>query len=480
MSVTAFSRLGSSNAYDNALRNLQSKQTSLANLQENLTSGKKITTPSDDPTGAAQAERAMNRIARIATDQRALEAQRNDIAQAEGTLGDVSDALQNFRELVVSAGNGTHTPAERTTIAGQLSGIREQILSLANTKDSNGMPLFAALGSALAPFVGPQSVAPDYTFSGLPGQSASGPYSIPFTLDGESAFMNQPARDGVFNVTITNPATGLIPADRALNTDNVKVTNNAIVAQTATAMTAYNAGLAPGLPKAEYPDYSVAFSNVVADPVTGMTSVDYTITETPAGITPGFVAGPTTISYKTGDTAKLTIPDPTDPATPPGTAGIPGMTFTITGVPPIADKANGATAAKAVNVVGSPANGDVITIKPKGSVFSVLDSAIQDIGSASNKNAASQAVSQALHNIDISMARVSAIRGQAGDLLGRADRITATNDKRNIEQEANRSRAEDLDMIKGVSDFQNQQTGYSAALQSYAQVQKLSLFNFIG
>jgi flagellar hook-associated protein 3 FlgL len=112
-------------------------------------------------------------------------------------------------------------------------------------------------------------------------------------------------------------------------------------------------------------------------------------------------------------------------------------------------------------------------------VFSVIDSAIKDIGNAANANAATQAVSQALHNLDISMARVSAIRGQAGDLLGRADRITATNDKRNIEQEGNRSRAEDMDMIKGVSDFQNQQTGYSAALQSYAQVQKLSLFNFI-
>jgi flagellar hook-associated protein 3 FlgL len=34
-------------------------------------------------------------------------------------------------------------------------------------------------------------------------------------------------------------------------------------------------------------------------------------------------------------------------------------------------------------------------------------------------------------------------------------------------------------MIKGVSDFQNQQTGYQAALQAYAQVKKLSLFNYI-
>jgi flagellar hook-associated protein 3 FlgL len=455
MSVNSFSRLGSSNAYDNALRNLQNRQTSLSNLQENLTSGKKITSASDDPTGAAQAERAMNRIARISTDQRALEAQKNSIAAAEGTLGDITNALQNFRELVVSAGNGTHTAAERTTIAVQLTGLRDQILTLANTKDSNGLPLFAALGSALKPFVGPQSTAPDYTFDGLPGQAASGSYAIPFTLDGESAFMNQPARDAVFNVAVGNTTTSdkAIPTTRALVTDNVVVTNNATVAATAT-LSAATAG-AP-----EYPTYTVAFSNVTSNPLTGMTSVDYAITESPS-VSGAALITPATATYKTGEASKISI------------TGIPGLSFNIKGTPPITDKATGAV------VIGSPANGDTITITPKASVFSVLDTAITDIGKASNANAANQAIAQALHNIDTGMARVSAVRGQAGDLLGRADRISATNEKRNIEQEGNRSRAEDLDMIKGLSDFQNQQTGYQAALQSYAQVQKLSLFNYI-
>ena len=63
---------------------------------------------------------------------------------------------------------------------------------------------------------------------------------------------------------------------------------------------------------------------------------------------------------------------------------------------------------------------------------------------------------------------------------GLADRISANPEKRSIQGEGDRSRAEDLDMIKGVSGFQNQNTGYQAALQSYAQVQKLSLFNYIG
>jgi flagellar hook-associated protein 3 FlgL len=132
-----------------------------------------------------------------------------------------------------------------------------------------------------------------------------------------------------------------------------------------------------------------------------------------------------------------------------------------------------------LTITGTPAIGDTLTVNPSPSVFSVLDNAIRDIGSAVNGNAATQAVAQALGNIDIGMSRVSAIRGQAGDLLNRADNITSDQTKRSIQMEADRSRAEDMDMIQGISYFQKQQTGYQVALQSYAQIQKLSLFNYL-
>jgi len=128
---------------------------------------------------------------------------------------------------------------------------------------------------------------------------------------------------------------------------------------------------------------------------------------------------------------------------------------------------------------GSLSAADSLHITPNPSVFSVLDNAIKNIKEAPNNNAAAQAVGQALHNIDIGMERISAVRGQAGDLLNRADRISANQEGRSIQLEADRSRAEDLDMVKGISDFNNQQTGYQAALQTYAKVQQLSLFNFI-
>ncbi|MBU1358241.1 MAG: flagellar hook-associated protein 3, partial [Gammaproteobacteria bacterium] len=91
----------------------------------------------------------------------------------------------------------------------------------------------------------------------------------------------------------------------------------------------------------------------------------------------------------------------------------------------------------------------------------------------------SQNVAQALSQIDAGMSRLSASRGQAGNLLNQVDNITDRQSSRSVQLEADRSRAEDLDVVKALSDFQNQQTAYSAALGSYAQIQKLSLFNFI-
>ena len=172
-------RVGTANMYDNALRNLGARQTSLTTLQENLTSGKRVVRASDDPVSAAQAERALNRLSRIQTEQRALETQRNAIAQGESSLGDAVNLIQNFRELVVSAGDASMTPNDRATVANQLQGLREQLLEVANRKDTNGIPLLSALGSALAPFLGPLSSSPDYSFQGLPGQTASNGVTVP-------------------------------------------------------------------------------------------------------------------------------------------------------------------------------------------------------------------------------------------------------------------------------------------------------------
>ena len=456
MSNTIF-RVGTANMYDNSIRNVSARQTSLVNLQENLTSGKRVVRASDDPVSAAQAERALTRISRIQTEQRALENQRNAIAQAESTMGDAIGLVQEARQLMVNAGNGALSSNERATIANQLQSLRDQLTAVANRTDTNGIPLLGALGSAQSPFMGPLNSTPDYLFAGQAGQTASDGVTLPNTLDGDSAFMFDAKRDGSFHAAIT-PGTSTVivpgattPSVPAMGQPNRALTTSAI---TVAEGTNFNKNPATGLAYT----YSVSFSNVTLDPATNTLSATYNVSSTdPAFVPP---AAQTLNPIKIGEKGEFNI------------NGLPpGMSMKVTTLP---------TKAVDGTITLSPANGDTINISPQASVFSVIDKAIAEIKAAPNSNVAAQAISQALANVDIGLERMSNIRSYAGELLNRADRITGDQEKRSVQLESDRSRAEDLDMIKGISDFQNQQTGYQAALQTYASVQKLSLFNYIG
>jgi flagellar hook-associated protein 3 FlgL len=403
-------RLGSANTYDNALQNLYTRQSELSSQQEKLTSGKNVNRASDDPTGAGQAERALTRITRVATEQRALDVQRNSVTMAESTLGDATNLTQSFRELVVSAGNGSYNASDRTTIAQQLKGLRDQLFSLANRTDTNGSPLFGGLGSASTPFT---DTTTGVRFNGIAGQRLSTELTVPGAMDGQAIWMNVRSGNGTFDVALP-----VAPA--VLNTGTVSTDTGQVVSPAA--LTGHN--------------YSVNFS--VAAGVTSYSVFDATTAPSPAG--PAILAAQ---PYVAGQAIQFD-----------------GMSFVATGV---------------------PANGDVVQLNPstQTNIFKVMDDAIAGINGAPGGSQVSQVISQALTQIDTGVGQIQAARGQAGAWLNRVDNISNTQDGRTIQLTADKSKAEDMDMVKGISDFQKSQTGYQAALQSYAQVQKLSLFNYI-
>ncbi|XAH23069.1 flagellar hook-associated protein FlgL [Xylophilus sp. GW821-FHT01B05] len=403
-----YGRIGTANAFDNALRNLSARQSAMVNLQGQVSANQNVQRGSDDPAAAAAAERATTRLSRIDTEQKALTAQRATIQSAEGTLGNVNSAIQDFRDLVIQAGNGSYDATSRASIVQQLSSLRDQILSLANQKDSSGQSLFGGLGSTAAPFVDGNVV----TYSGIGGQNASNGNAISTTVDGYATFMDVPTGNGVFSIALPTNASGTVTNTGTAWADAGTVTNPA-------ALTGAS--------------YSVSFA------------VD--------------AAGNTTYS----------VPGSTPP--------IANQTY-VSGQPISFDGLS-------FNVTGTPANGDSMNIAPsqKTSIFSVMDQAISELSkSGANVGATTNAVTQALQQLDSGLSRVSASRSYAGELLNRADRISDTQDARSVQVTADLSLAEGSDtnsQVKRVSDFQNQQTVYSAALASYAQIQKLSLFNYI-
>ena len=412
---SSFFRVSTANMYDSSVRNLSTRQKTLVDLQENLTSGKRVVRPSDDPVAAAQAERALTRISRIQTEQRALEVQRNAITQAETTLGDAIGLVQEMRQLMVGAGGGALKNEDRKTYANQIQSLQEQLRDVINRKDTNGIPLLGALGSALQPFTGPLTGSPDYQFIGQPGQASSDSTSIATTVDGHAALMFDPVRDGIYGASVTQaPGSSLV-------TSAVTTSNRDVLA---------GAG------------YELQIGGVTTSG--GNTQVQYSLTKNGVAV-PG---GPFTASAVTGQPIPITITD----------GGVSVMNFSLQGTPVVGDK---------------------VGLQPSPSLMSSIDSAIKGITNATSSTQAAQTVSQALAHMDAGIERLSNIRGYAGELLNRADRITGDQESRSIQLEADRSRAEDLDMLKGISDFQNANVGLEAALKSYAQVQKLSLFNYI-
>ena len=137
----------------------------------------------------------------------------------------------------------------------------------------------------------------------------------------------------------------------------------------------------------------------------------------------------------------------------------------------------------AVNVSGTPASGDSFRMVPASatlSVFATMDKTITDLAATGQTTAQRlQANSDNLRNIDSVMNTMSASRSLAGTAINRADSEDQRLGERKLAAQTERSSAEDLDMVQAISSFQNQQTGYDAALKSYSMVQRISLFQYL-
>ena len=198
----SISRLGTANMYDRTINNINRQQNELASQMEHTSAGMRVIRPSDDPVAAAQAERARNRLERIASDQRGLDAQKATIEYGESTLRETMDALQSFRALMVNAGSGVYNQVQRDTLVEQLTSLREQIAKYANRVDSNGLPLFRGLDTKTGlPF-------PNDEEGIQSGQPNSGEFHIANSLNGVLAFFSGKTGNGVLEIDPYSHAAG--------------------------------------------------------------------------------------------------------------------------------------------------------------------------------------------------------------------------------------------------------------------------------
>jgi flagellar hook-associated protein 3 FlgL len=226
-------RIGTAYAQQIAIDGISERQSRLLEVQGQLSSGRRVNSPSDDPAAAAEAERLRSREARLGSEQRAIEQARLMLGSADGALGDATDLLQSGRESLLAAANATNVAADRDKYAEQLRQVREQLLAVANRSDGTGGFIFGGQGAVAAPIdstgtvytppagtqqvgqemVNPVSLDGRENFTAI--RTATGTESIFAQLDAAIATLSDPNATSTVATAAAN--TALSAVDRALD-----------------------------------------------------------------------------------------------------------------------------------------------------------------------------------------------------------------------------------------------------------------------
>lgn len=128
--------------FQRASQQLVGNQDRLAEVQLQLGTGKKINKASDAPEKASTLQRLRTVMAQQESYKGNLDKLTERLQNQDTALQNVSNMLSRLRELSIQYANGTLSADQRRIAAVEVRGIRDQIYSLANIKDSNGLGVF--------------------------------------------------------------------------------------------------------------------------------------------------------------------------------------------------------------------------------------------------------------------------------------------------------------------------------------------------
>lgn len=145
-------RLSSATIYNQNLNSMLAQQSDYQDAALEVSSGTRVSKPSDDSLAAAQAVTVRQSIAANEQYADSRASITTALSQEESTLDSINDAITSAMSLVVQAGNGTLSDADRESLATSLQGVYDTLVTLANSTDSNGNYLFSGYQSQTPAF----------------------------------------------------------------------------------------------------------------------------------------------------------------------------------------------------------------------------------------------------------------------------------------------------------------------------------------
>ena len=201
-------RLSTVQIFQQGVNAILDRQFELNQTQQQIASGKRVSSPADDPIAAVQIldiSEDLNKIDQYARNTTTAESQ---LALSDSTLGRVGDVLQRVRELAVQGNNATQDAASRRALGAEVQQRLDELLALANTRDANGEYLYAGFQSTQQPFTRQGGVI---GYEGDDGQrflEVAENTRVAVRDSGSAIFLDIPAGNGRFAIAADGGNTG--------------------------------------------------------------------------------------------------------------------------------------------------------------------------------------------------------------------------------------------------------------------------------
>jgi flagellar hook-associated protein 3 FlgL len=463
-------RVSTNTIFEAGVRAINNQTASLLNIQQQISAGKRILTPSDDPVAAARALEVTQATTIIDQFKLNQENAEGALGLEEANLISATDLIGRVRELTVQAGNTLLSSSDRKALAFELRSRFDELMGIANATDGSGQYMFAGYMGTTRPFGGTVDeineiniAAPtgnvEVNYNGDEGQrrlqvatgrylevSDSGTAIFKYVKEGNGTFVTGYQKD--LTMKPTNVGTGMIDAGSI------------------TSPTTWN--------NLTNKNFEIKFA---LDRSVSPATTYYDVYDTTTGV-----------SQITGGASPF-VPTPVVPLTPAALTGLRvyhdgqpiqlpnlGISVLITGAP--SDNAN--------NLAAPALLYDGFTIAPSESksVFKTIAQLVHTLETGTTQNAAATAilandVGFALSNLDQSTDSILRTRAGIGARMKEVESLGSVNEDLKLQYQQTLAQLQDLDYAKTITDLTRKQTDLQAAQQSFSRISGMSLFNYI-
>ena len=192
-------RISTGMIYDSGVRSVQNQTATLLHTQQQIATGRRMLSPSEDPVAAARALE-VSQAKEVNNEYRLTQGNaKSTMGLVDGQLSSAAELLTRVRELAVQAGDAALSSSDLRSISAELRAHFDELIGLANSTDGTGQYLFSGFQGSNRPFAG--SVENGVVYQGDDGQRAlrvSSSRNIPVSESGNSIFMNINNGNGVY------------------------------------------------------------------------------------------------------------------------------------------------------------------------------------------------------------------------------------------------------------------------------------------